>query len=348
MEQLSAWLTGAETIELREASVPQPGPGELLISIGAAVTCGTDVKVYRRGGHPRMLELPSPFGHEVAGTVIGCGAGVESWQEGERVVVSNSASCGRCDFCARGRENLCTDLVYLNGAFSRYLLVPARFAERAVYRIPQELGFAAAALSEPLACVLHGIEKLDPQPGECGVLFGAGPIGLLFTAVLSKRGLKVLVADPNEPRLELASSLGASAVLVVERGSPAAENALSMSPQAGGFDYAIDASGAPAGWLDALASVRPGGKVSLFGGCAPGTAVELDSHRVHYEELTVMGAYHHRPADFSAALELLAAGELDTDVFLSSERPLEEIEAALGDMIARRAVKVVIRPHPRA
>ena len=119
MEQLSAWLTGAETIELREASVPEPGPGELLISIGAAVTCGTDVKVYRRGGHPRMLELPSPFGHEVAGTVIGCGAGVESWQEGERVVVSNSASCGRCDFCARGRENLCTDLVYLNGAFSR-------------------------------------------------------------------------------------------------------------------------------------------------------------------------------------------------------------------------------------
>ena len=348
MKQLSAWLTGAEKIELREAPVPQAGPGELLLSIGAAVTCGTDVKVYRRGGHPQMLEVPSPFGHELAGTVIGCGDGVDGWQEGERVVVSNSASCGRCDYCARSSENLCPDLAYLNGAFSRYLVVPSRFVERAVYRIPQELGFAAAALSEPLACVLHGIEKLDPQPGERGVLFGAGPIGLLFTAVLSKRGLEVLVADPNEPRLELASSLGASAVLVVERGSPAAENALSMSPQAGGFDYAIDATGVPAGWLDALAAVRPGGKVSLFGGCAPGTAVELDSHRVHYEELTVMGAYHHRPADFSAALELLAAGEIDTDVFLSSERPLEEIEAALGDMIARRAVKVVIRPHPRA
>ena len=348
MKQLSAWLTGAEKIELREAPVPLPGPGELLLSIGAAVTCGTDVKVYRRGGHPQMLEVPSPFGHELAGTVIGCGDGVDGWQEGERVVVSNSASCGRCDYCARSSENLCPDLAYLNGAFSRYLVVPSRFVERAVYRIPQELGFAAAALSEPLACVLHGIEKLDPQPGERGVLFGAGPIGLLFTAVLSKRGLEVLVADPNEPRLELASSLGASAVLVVERGSPAAENALSMSPQAGGFDYAIDATGVPAGWLDALAAVRPGGRVSLFGGCAPGTAVELDSHRVHYEELTVMGAYHHRPADFSAALELLAAGEIDTDVFLSSERPLEEIEAALGDMIARRAVKVVIRPHPRA
>ncbi len=347
MEQLSAWLTGAERIELREAPVPQPGPGELLISIGAAVTCGTDVKVYRRGGHPQMLEVPSPFGHELAGTVIGCGAGVENWQEGERVVVSNSASCGHCNFCTRGRENLCTDLAYLNGAFSRYLVVPSRFVERGVYRLPEDLGFAAAALSEPLACVLHGIEKLDPQPGECGVLFGAGPIGLLFTAVLAKRGQGLVVADPNASRLEVARSLGASASLAVERGSPAAEKAISMSPHPDGFDYAIDATGVPSGWLDALASVRPGGKVSLFGGCAPGTAIELDSHRVHYQELTVMGAYHHRPADFSAALELLAAGEIETGALLSSERPLEEIEEALGDMIARRAVKVVIRPHPQ-
>ena len=348
MKQLSAWLTGPEKIELREAPVPQAGPGELLLSIGAAVTCGTDVKVYRRGGHPQMMEVPSPFGHELAGTVIGCGDGLEGWQEGERVVVSNSASCGHCDYCARSRENLCPDLAYLNGAFSRYLVVPSRFVERGVYRLPQELGFAEAALSEPLACVLHGLEKLDPQPGECGVLFGAGPIGLLFTAVLAKRGLELLVADPNASRLELARGLGASASLAVERGSAAAENAIAMSPRSEGFDYAIDATGVPAGWLDALAAVRPGGRVSLFGGCAPGTSIELDSHRVHYQELTVMGAYHHRPADFRAALELLAAGQIDTGALLCCERPLEELEDALGDMIARRAVKVVIRPHPEA
>ena len=193
MEQLAAWLTGSETIEFREGPVPQPGPGELLLSVGAAVTCGTDVKVYRRGGHPRMLEVPSPFGHEMAGTIIGLGEGVDGWREGERIVVSNSASCGSCDFCRRGDENLCADLLYLNGAFARYLLVPARFVDRGVYRIPGGLDFAVAALGEPLACVLHGIGKLAPQPGESGALFGAGPIGLLFTAVLSAGGWSSLL-----------------------------------------------------------------------------------------------------------------------------------------------------------
>lgn len=346
MEQLTAWLTGPESIELRKGPVPQPGPGELLLSVGAAVTCGTDVKVYRRGGHPRMLEVPSPFGHEMAGTVIGLGEGVDGWQEGERVVVSNSASCGRCDFCVRGSENLCADLRYLNGAFSRYVLVPARFSARGVYRLPDDLDFPAAALSEPLACVLHGVEKLDPQAGECGVLFGAGPIGLLFTAVLSAGGVEVVVADPNESRLELARGMGAGGILPVERGGSQADRIRSSSPQSNGFDFAIDATGAPEGWLDAIDSVRPGGRVSLFGGCAPGVSIELDSHRVHYEELTVMGAYHHRPADFRAAIELLGAGGIETGPLLSCERPLEEIEEALADMSSRRAVKVVIRPYP--
>jgi len=345
MEQLTAWLTGPESIEFRGGPVPAPGPGELLLSVGAAVTCGTDVKVYRRGRHPMMLETPSPFGHEVAGTVHSIGDGVELWNEGQRVVIANSASCGGCAACLRGSENLCADLAYLNGAFSRYLLIPARFVERAVYSLPDHLDLSVAALSEPLACVLRGIDQLGPQAGERGVLYGAGPIGLLFTAVMAARGVELVVADPNEARLELAERLGASGILAVERGSSQAARARSLSPAGQGFDFSIDATGVPEGWLDAVASARPGGRVSLFGGCAPGTTLELDCHRVHYEELTVMGAYHHRPADFRAALALLEAGELKTKLLLSAQRPLEELDEALADMIERRAVKVVIRPH---
>lgn len=326
--------------------MPAPGPGELLLSVGAAVTCGTDVKVYRRGRHPMMLETPSPFGHEVAGTIHSVGEGVDGWEEGQRVVVSNSASCGSCAPCLRGNENLCVDLAYLNGAFSRYLVIPARFVERGVYSLPDDLDLSVAALSEPLACVLRGIDQLGPRPGERGVLYGAGPIGLLFTAVMATRGVELVVADPNPSRLELAERLGASGVLAVERGSSQADRARSLSPEGQGFDFAIDATGVPEGWLDAVASARAGGRVSLFGGCAPGTTLELDCHRVHYEELTVMGAYHHRPADFGAALTLLESGELDADLLLSAQRPLEELDEALADMIARRAVKVVIRPHP--
>ena len=118
--------------------VPEPGPGELLLRIGAATTCGTDLKVFQRGGHPRMLKAPTPFGHEMAGTITAVGTDVERWRPGDRVVVANSAPCGVCEWCSRGRENLCSDLQYLNGAFSEYLLVPRRFAEVSTYPLPAE------------------------------------------------------------------------------------------------------------------------------------------------------------------------------------------------------------------
>jgi len=121
-----------EVLDVREVPVPEPGPGELLLRVGAATTCGTDVKVFRRGGHPRMLKVPSPFGHEMAGTVAAVGAGVSRFREGDRVAVANSAPCGRCRACLRGHENLCSDLLYLNGGFAEYLLVPPRAVERSV------------------------------------------------------------------------------------------------------------------------------------------------------------------------------------------------------------------------
>src|SRR6185369_2185887 len=139
---------------------PEPGPGEILVRIDAATTCGTDVKVFRRGGHPRMLKTPTPFGHEMAGRVAALGEGVHRFREGDRVVVANSAPCGRCRACRQGRENLCADLHYLNGAFSEALLVPRRFVERSTYSCPEGLPAERAALAEPLACVLHGIETL--------------------------------------------------------------------------------------------------------------------------------------------------------------------------------------------
>jgi L-iditol 2-dehydrogenase len=343
---------GPERLELRDVPVPAPGPGEILLRVGAATTCGTDLKVFQRGGHPRMLKAPTPFGHEMAGTVAAVGEGSSAWHPGDRVVVANSASCGICEWCSRRRENLCSDLHYLNGAFSEYLLVPRRFAERSIYRLPPEIPFEIAALAEPLACVLHGLEISSLERASSLVVYGGGPIGLLFVDVLANSPADfpaggehyIVLADPNPARLEAGAALGADVVIQVDRDGGEAARLCKTSRTGDGFDVAIEATGSPAAWQDALASVRPGGLVQLFGGCPPGTTVPLDTHRLHYSEITVKSAYHHRPATFERALTLLASGTLHPRLLLSAERPLAELEAALRSMRRREALKVVIRP----
>jgi L-iditol 2-dehydrogenase len=338
------FLVGPERLELRAGPLPRPGPGELLVRVDAALTCGTDVKVFRRGGHPRMLRAPAPFGHELAGTIVQVGEAAGSFLAGEQVVVANSAACGRCDWCARGRENLCAELVYLNGAFADYLLVPARFTAGSVHRLPPGLPPEVAALAEPLACVLHGLECCPlERPAEVAI-YGAGPIGLLFLGILARGGHRVVVADPNPARLAAARQLGAAAVLQVGRDGGEADRVRRHAADRNGFELAIEATGSPAAWWDALASARPGGTVLLFGGCPPGTSVPLDTHHLHYREITVRSAYHHRPATFRRALAALAAGELDARALLSAELPLADLEEALRSMMRKETMKVVIRP----
>ncbi len=298
-----------------------------------------------------MLKAPAPFGHEMAGTVAQPGAGVRAFKPGDAVVVANSASCGECEACLSQRENLCPRLEYLNGAFAEYLLVPARFVARSTYPLPPSLSFEEAALAEPLACVLHGVEACEltrhAVHGLAEVaVYGAGPIGLLFTAALSRLGHRVILADPNPQRLDVGEALGAAECVPIERGGNQRARVLERTRDGGGAHVAVDCTGVPAAWEDALASVRAGGTVNLFGGCAPGSQVRLDTHRVHYSELTLRGVYHHRPGNVRVALKLLAERSFDARLLLSDERPLEEVEQALQSMARRQALKVVIRNAP--
>jgi L-iditol 2-dehydrogenase len=212
------------------------------------------------------------------------------------------------------------------------------------YPIPAGLPSEVAALSEPLACVLHGLEIAELDPESDVVVYGSGPIGLLFVDVLAHAGHRVVVADPNPGRLTVAERLGAAATVAVGRDGGEAERLARRSLGGAGFDLAIEATGSPAAWWDALASARPGGSVLLFGGCPPGTSVPLDTHRLHYSELTVKSAYHHRPATFRRALDLLAGGGLSPRALLSAERPLAGLREALASMMRKEALKVIIRP----
>jgi len=343
-----AMLLGPEKINICDVPVPRPGPGEILLGIEAATTCGTDVKVYRRGGHPRMLKTPTLFGHEMTGRVAALGRNVKKFSEGDSIVVANSAPCGGCEPCQLSHENLCEDLLYINGAFAEYILVPERFVQRNTYIIPDGLSFSKAAMTEPLACVLHGIDACEFEKHEkAGILdivvFGAGPIGLLFVAALAKKGHRIILADPNANRLAVGVDLGATKTIKIVRGGGQAKRIRAETKDQKGVNIAIDSSGVPEAWADAINSVRPGGLVNLFGGCAPGTSINIDTNLIHYSELTIKGVYHHRPDTIRRSLEMLADTNFKADKILTSVQPIDNVEGALKSMISKEALKVVIR-----
>src|SRR5437660_6331922 len=158
---LAAMFYAPMDVRLEERPIPQVGPGEVLLKVAAATTCGTDLKAYRRG-HPLLFRNPpSGFGHEVAGIVAAAGTGVTQCREGDAIVVANSVPCFHCFYCRRGRYSLCEDLLLLNGAYAEYLLVPERIVHHNLYRLPTAIPFGAAALTEPFACALPGIDAIS-------------------------------------------------------------------------------------------------------------------------------------------------------------------------------------------
>ena len=333
---LSLFLTGPERVELREVEIPRPGAGELLLAIEAATTCGTDLKVFRRGGHPRMLVVPGPFGHEMTGIVGAVGDGVSEISEGDALIVANSASCGDCRACRAGRENLCERLRYLNGAYAQYLLVPAEFVRRSCHRRPGALPAGIASLAEPLACVEHGLERLALDGPREVLILGAGSLGLLFVAALSSEGHAVTTADPHPERRDAAMRLGAKAELAVDR-------AADWTPPRR-FDVAVDATGRVAGWSAAVEAVTPGGTALLFGGCAPDEILPLPTYPVHYDELALLGSYHHTPRSFARAIDRLAADPARFAALITGDCGLDGVESALRAMQSHRTIKVRVTP----
>jgi L-iditol 2-dehydrogenase len=338
---------GPGDARLVETPVPMPGPGELLVRVGAALTCGTDLKSYRRG-HPRIFKsLPSPFGHEFAGVVAEVGAGVERFAVGQRVVAANSAPCGECEYCQEGRESLCERLEFLNGAYAEYIVVPERIVRRNTYLIPDHLSFAEAALVEPLACVLHGLDALDLQLGDTAVVLGCGPIGLLFVNALTLRGMSVIASDRHESRLAAARHFGAVATVNAADMEEAFEQVAQISlltPQARGASVVIEAVGRAQTWEAATGIVRRGGQVLLFGGTKGGTVFPVDATALHYDELTIKGVFHHTPRHIHLALYLIASGAINARDYLTANRPLAETIAALEESGERRGIKTIILP----
>jgi L-iditol 2-dehydrogenase len=179
-QMMAAVLYGKEHLQIEPVAVPTIGKGDVLVRVRTALTCGTDVKVFRRGYHARMIVPPALFGHELAGDIVATGEDVEDWRVGQRIVAANSAPCLACFYCHRGLENLCDDLLFNNGAYAEYIRIPDRIVQRNMYEIPEHVGYQDAALIEPLACVLRGLEETGVRPGDNVAILGLGPIGSMF------------------------------------------------------------------------------------------------------------------------------------------------------------------------
>ena len=334
-------------VRIERIAVPRPAAGEVLVRVLVAATCGTDLKAYRRG-HPVLLgRLPAAFGHEYAGEVVAVGDDVTRWRPGMRVVGANSAPCGACFYCRRGRESLCERLVLWNGAYAEYALIPAHIVARNLYELPDGANPAAAALAEPLACALHGVEDAGVRAGDTLAILGSGALGLLLLAAARERGARVILCGRRAERLDLARRWGADEVIdVAVTGEGEAQAAAIRARTEGGrgADVVIEAVGRPEVWETAVRAARPGATVDLFGGCASGTTAAFDTHLLHYEERTLRGTFHHTPRHFAAALDLIARGAVRAEELYSDEAALEGLVPALERLERGEGIKYAIRP----
>jgi L-iditol 2-dehydrogenase len=338
----AAVLHGKEHVRVEEITPTPLKGGEVRIAIEAALTCGTDLKVFKRGYHAKMIVPPAVFGHELSGVIWETAPDVTDWSRGDHVVVANSAPCGECYLCLNQQENLCDDLLFLNGAYAESIVVPERLVQKNLLRLQPTTAFADAALTEPLACVVLGVEESKARAGQRVLVIGSGPIGLMFVRLLNEIGCRVTVAGRGEARLKAAKRLGGDEIIEVT--DTASLVACAKKRQPHGFDLVIEAVGKPETWEAAVQLVRKGGIVNFFGGCPSGTSIHLDTALLHYSSITLVASFHHTPRTIRRALELIESGVIRAADFVDGECPLTQLPDLFRSMSAgNRAVKSLIR-----
>jgi L-iditol 2-dehydrogenase len=340
----AAYLLSPGTIKITEVPDPTPGPGEIVARVDRALTCGTDLKAYRRG-HP-FIPMPGPFGHQYSATIESIGQGVKGFEPGQPIAGVHSGPCGTCQACRSRRFNLCEKLQeqLLIGTFAEKILIKPRVAAANIHPRPSRMSAVRAAFLEPVSCCVHTLGLLNFVGVDRVLVLGTGSMGLLFLELLPFfSSAERVAAGRRKARLALARQFGIQEVIDVEATPFAQRTDLHQQ-----FDLVIECTGRPEGWQEAIDAARPGGQVMLFGGLPKGSTFPIDTYRLHYEELRLLGSFHFSPDDVRASLDYLGDDRLRVEEMIAETRPLSGLEESLQDMAEGRAIKFAIDPTSSA
>lgn len=330
---------GNSTLKYEEAPMPTAGPGEIVLKVMSATTCGTDLKRYKRGYRGDEAGKAAIFGHECAGTVYEVGEGVTKFKVGDRIVAHNSAPCNACYWCKKGQYSMCEDLIFAGGAWAEYRLIPAEIVRQNTFLIPEGVSYALASIVEPMSCAVYNINEANPQIGDTVAINGAGPLGLGQVVAAKEKGCHVIVTDMSDFRLECAKKLGAEVCINIKDVEDQVQAVIDATPDKRGADVVVDCTGLPEIWEKNMDMVRKGGMVMEFGGCKGGSTVTFNCDRLHYSHLTIKGVFHTTPEVVAQTFDMICSGKFPEEVFIGNRYPLEKAEEALLNHAEGNVVK---------
>ena len=343
----AAVLHKLDDLRVEDIPTPEPGPGEALVRVHACAVCGSDIRIFHHG-NPRVIP-PQTLGHEIAGEVVAVGAGVERVAVGDRVATGADVPCGVCEFCRAGIGNNCQINYAIGyqfpGGFAEYILLNETTLKYGpVHRIPEGLSYDEAALAEPLACCINGLELCWLGVGETVVIIGAGPAGLMMAQLARHMGAtKVILAQRSRTRLELARQFHVD-VLVATQDEDLRERVLAETGGLGA-DVIVTACGSPDAHEQSLTMAKNRARINFFGGLPKGTRpITIESNAIHYKELFVTGSHGSTPRQHKAALNLIAAGSVNARDLITHRFPLDGIHQAFEVVEKRTGMKAVVRP----
>ncbi|MDH5440060.1 MAG: alcohol dehydrogenase catalytic domain-containing protein [Candidatus Bathyarchaeota archaeon] len=333
---------GCKEIRIEEVPKPDPGPNDVLVRVKAAGICGSDLHAYE--GISKRRVPPLIMGHEIAGEIAEIGGHVEGSQIGDRVVIQPVLSCGECEQCRSGNENVCRNIRFLglhvSGGFAEYVMAPARNC----YTMPSRLRFEEACLAEPLSVAVHVVNNVPVGVNGTILIVGAGVVGSMVTQVARLRTSgKIIVTDILDSRLDLAKKLGADIMINPQKKNVAEE--IHRITGGRGVDVSIEVVGIESTVQDALASVKKGGTTIAIGLLEK--SMKIDVMRLVSSELKLLGSYLYNDCDFRSSINLIAEGKVNLQPYLTRILALDDALKGFGEMATNKEkiLKVILRPY---